>query len=139
MLNIQGFRSEGYLSSVWDRNITEMKTILVLLFMSGLLTRVKRYLMNWTLRVRRPWGPISHPLYRWRNCFELFCLATAVLQQSNFCGKNGFEAWFHFEFCRTCQSGEKNCLEENVLASLFTDCNLRLMFWEQLPACLFTF
>lgn len=49
-----------------------------------------------------------------------------VLQQSNFSGKNGSEAQFHFELCRTCQSGEKNCLEENVFSSLFTDCNLRV-------------
>lgn len=73
----------------------------------------------------RPWGLISCPLFRRRKCSELFHLDTAVLQPSNFSGKNGFEAQFHFEFCRTCQSGEKNCLEENVLASLFTNCNLR--------------
>lgn len=54
-----------------------------------------------------------------------FVLLQLCCNQAILVEKNGFEAQFHFEFCRTCQSWEKNCLEENVLASLFTDYNLR--------------
>lgn len=55
-----------------------------------------------------------------------FILLQLCYNKAIFVEKIDLKAQFHFEFCRTCQSGEKNCLEENVLASLFTDCNLRV-------------
>lgn len=49
MLNVQASRQKGCWLNVKTGSITELKTILVLLFMSGLLTMVKRHLMNWNL------------------------------------------------------------------------------------------